>query len=813
MADVINLAIQLWLVLGQKFFLITRKQNSKLKEDYQNLRYSENSMSKIFIRLKNKQTNQAKFTKRPLDKISFELYSILTNDQHYLVFSACLNSAHSKKSKKKNICKNFFINALNFIRNKILFSWLENFFFTKIFSLKFDSLNHQLLKGYFLKYLKSYFTTLVLKTMVSRKRQLIFLKANSSFFPEIIKLTSYFNNKSLNLFLLKQIKRFFLFLKTIFVNKKMINYKTIRYIYFLGLTILTKLSNKKKSIFEKFRCFLFENIIVFSDYSFSAISKVFAFLIPVLPRNKAIFKKHFLSEFGKNNNFKHYIKLLLKMRKDDIFYKLVFFSNIKSEIFELNFRKKFENSTMNTFLSDNHSFPFWRFFFFLELFRYFKSKEIISFKFLPTVNAQEKNLKIKKLISRIKRYLFFNYKRKILQLWAIILPCNIHLSTGLYTFFDITNKLNFNADIQKLLCFMITLILIILVSNQDPFIFEGKFLIFNKIIFSKNCTNVFQPHKQECIKVCKNLCDYISTTKIYPFDLQYKTWFSRIYERSNSDFIEISSIKSAYNKNFSDKKIKIIRKFDEFFRDLFSIHKITGKIRIVNSKTLSSFKNEIQFFPLKLYRAIRAISRDYFIQNLREKQLEWNFEAIRVLIQGSAIYFSKNILYFVQVNYEEIVMFLSLNRCNVIFESELGFLLERLNILKQYNKKFEKKNILFIDSNNISSKEKILSLNINFFSDYHLYKDTIIESNYEKGYIKNFDFDSPFDHIYVTEALIAKILKIKRKMKINNFLFNVKKKLNNYFPVDPRGILLQIKSLNEKEFLNFSQKKKIYFYL
>ena len=99
-----------------------------------------------------------------------------------------------------------------------------------------------------------------------------------------------------------------------------------------------------------------------------------------------------------------------------------------------------------------------------------------------------------------------------------------------------------------------------------------------------------------------------------------------------------------------------------------------------------------RIFPLKLYRAIRAISRDYFIQNLREKQLEWNFEAIRVLIQGSAIYFSKNILYFVQVNYEEIVMFLSLNRCKKAITVSYG-ISKKIKENRKYFKQYAKKNI------------------------------------------------------------------------------------------------------------------------
>lgn len=69
-----------------------------------------------------------------------------------------------------------------------------------------------------------------------------------------------------------------------------------------------------------------------------------------------------------------------------------------------------------------------------------------------------------------------------------------------------------------------------------------------------------------------------------------------------------------------------------------------------------------------------------------------------------------------------------------------------------------------------------------------------------------------YDYVNSTEAIVMKTLKTKIKMKSNNFLYLIEKKLSSFFQVDPRGILIQIKTLNEREYINFYNKKNIYTY-
>ena len=58
-----------------------------------------------------------------------------------------------------------------------------------------------------------------------------------------------------------------------------------------------------------------------------------------------------------------------------------------------------------------------------------------------------------------------------------------------------------------------------------------------------------------------------------------------------------------------------------------------------------------------------------------------------------------------------------------------------------------------------------------------------------------------------------KMLKTKKKVIPEWFIFTIKKKLSLFFDVDPRGILIQIKNLNEREYLSFSKSYNLYFYL
>jgi len=56
------------------------------------------------------------------------------------------------------------------------------------------------------------------------------------------------------------------------------------------------------------------------------------------------------------------------------------------------------------------------------------------------------------------------------------------------------------------------------------------------------------------------------------------------------------------------------------------------------------------------------------------------------------------------------------------------------------------------------------------------------------------------------------MLKTKKRANPEWFIFTIKKKLSLFFDVDPRGILIQIKNLNEREFVSFSKNYNLYSY-
>ena len=189
---------------------------------------------------------------------------------------------------------------------------------------------------------------------------------------------------------------------------------------------------------------------------------------------------------------------------------------------------------------------------------------------------------------------------------------------------------------------------------------------------------------------------------------------------------------------------------------------------------------------------------------MREKQLIWNFESIRVLIEGSALYCSKNILYFFQVRFEEMVLFISLNRCNFIFETELGFFYKNLNIREEkFYSKAEKKLFLGFFKKNKVHKSILYHLNPFFFLNHHLFKTSGLLKNEESHRNNTSVSELANDHIYVTEAFIMKILKKKGKIKPKDFFFTIRNKLSFIFKVDPRGILIQAKNLNYSLFFLF----------
>ena len=593
MTDIINLAIQFWFILGQKFFYISKNLNHKRTEIAQNFIFLEKPLSRTYTSLKNKKSRQIRFFKGPQDKISFELYSILVNEQNFLLLIKLIKSLKSKQLEiaRKKISKSILVTCLYPTRNKILFNWLENFFLTKNFTLKFDFLNNQIIKGYYLKFLRTYLIQFLIWTIVSKKEGKVFSKSKKSFSNEFVKFTFYFNNKSLKNFLMEQADRFLSFLRTTFIYKDRFCKKGVKYTFYIGLKLFIMLCQEESSILIEFKHSFFQNVIIFSSYLILTISKIFNPLGLIFSKNKSPLKHRFLPEIRKNY-LQYLFVILLEIFKNHIFYKLVYFSNVKSDIFQKTHDKKLKNLKIIELLEDNLRISFWRLFSFLGLFEYFKLKEKLSFRFLTSISEKGIDLNSKKLKFRVEKFLIFTYKRKIFKLATDLIPLNVHSSIGIYSFYTIIYQLNFIMDVRQMICLLIASILMVISSQENPCIFEEKFLLLNRVLNKKNQINIFEEENGDCNRVCKDICNYFTNTKYHLFGLQYKTGLSKIYERSSMDLLEYSRIKSNTYRNSYGKGERKYTEFKEFFRDKYATCKINGKIKIVNSKNFSKFKKD-----------------------------------------------------------------------------------------------------------------------------------------------------------------------------------------------------------------------------
>ena len=109
--------------------------------------------------------------------------------------------------------------------------------------------------------------------------------------------------------------------------------------------------------------------------------------------------------------------------------------------------------------------------------------------------------------------------------------------------------------------------------------------------------------------------------------------------------------------------------------------------------------------------------------------------------------------------------------------------------------------------------EKFYLLNFFILLKHHIFKNCLFGTKTNSKYISFKILDLLEDHVYITEAILMKVLKKINKIKSNFFIFIIKRKLFSYFNVDPRGILIQIKNLNKREYINVFFKKNFYFYL
>jgi len=469
-------------------------------------------------------------------------------------------------------------------------------------------------------------------------------------------------------------------------------------------------------------------------------------------------------------------------------------------------------------LKKNFDFYIWKFFSFFKFLTYFKYKENVFFFSLFTINlelllvgAEDTTLNL-----NIQKYLVFTYKSISFQTEFKLLTTNVRFYTGLYSFSQIVKYINLCTDIYHVFYLTLTTVLIILISHKKITVFGENFFFLNKVLFTKNKNNIFEKKRKESNKICKNICINSTNFNCNLILKRYESKFYKIYEEIKVNLIYYSSIwarSSPVSSNLLLKPSLLITKIFEFFRDICSYFSLESGIKIVDFKIFDKIKKEIQFLPIKIFRIVRAFSRHYFTKNLREKQLIWNFEEIQILIQGSVIYCFRETLYFIQIKYSEALLIISFNRSNFIFHSEFIFLSENLDMKKMKIDKVVEKIFFF----NIVTKgfiliEKFYSLNTTAFLNFHLVKNYGVYDPTKANMTKKRAQNLSYDYVNSTEAIVMKTLKTKIKMKSNNFLYLIEKKLSSFFQVDPRGILIQIKTLNEREYINFYNKKNIYTY-
>jgi hypothetical protein len=347
--------------------------------------------------------------------------------------------------------------------------------------------------------------------------------------------------------------------------------------------------------------------------------------------------------------------------------------------------------------------------------------------------------------------------------------------------------------------------------------FGDHFFFLNKTLFLGNRNNQLKKKEEECITLCEKICISLPSFDILKVLFQCDTGFQKIYKKTNYTPIPYNKFKFKNSFSFQHAVSKhsfISKKNFEFLRDIVSYNNFKNKIKIIFSKIIKNSKNKTLFLPIKIYRNLRIISRFYFVQNSRDKQILWNFETIKILVQGSAVYRFKNLLYFFQINYKEAVLFLSFNRCNFIFDSEFNFLVEIYDEKQtKGGKTMENKFFFSILKKARFHLEKFYLLNFFILLKHHIYKNCSFGTKADSKYTSFKILDLFEDHVYITEAILMKVLKKINKIKSNFFIFIIRRKLFSNFNVDPRGILIQIKNLNRREYINVFFKKNFYFYL
>ena len=621
--------------------------------------------------------------------------------------------------------------------------------------------------------------------------------------------------------LFKGLKKFFKILKTSFTEgQREINQKNneamIKYYYLLETKLLLKIIGKKKiNLTEYEQILIYENFLLLNQQFLNSLA------LSNLPINYFKSIRIESDKRGLRNSTKLYVKnfilILIELYTKKIYYKFFFLSTIKNFDFFLIFTKMLSKFTILNILREKVPLCYWKIFSIINSFCYLKIRENISLFTLFTIKPKQSKYETRKIKKYLLIYLLSNQNFLVFSIGLKLLPINIYLQIGLFSFLKILTKIKLDNYIFQIFQFTVSTLLVNFCFRKNSNLFTESFLIFNKILSTKKQKDFLEEGKKEYISLCRNIYISLPNEKYNKILPKFPLRLYKIYEEINSNFMQRYKLKEknlVLQKIYKNNGIIQVKEiFHEFLRDIQSNNYFFSKVKVLYSKFMGKFKKGSRFLPLKIFRNLRIISRSYFIDHLREKQLIWNLEDIRLLVKSSIIFCSKISLFFIRVHYIEALFFLSFNRENFILESEITFLLEN-NIQKESKiREIEKKDYFYsIFQKNFFLKEKFYFLNTTFQPDCCVLKTIeTLESNKIDEDDKKIS-NLVGDHIYAIEATLMKFLKIKIKIKSNQIFLAVKKKLLPLFSADPRGILIQIKSLNDREYINFSKEKNIYTY-
>ena len=839
MTSIANIALQLWFSIIQKFFLIPKKalfpsKNFELKSNSSNTNFS-----RVFRKLKKRIKKQVKNSKTLNNKISFELYSNLMNEKHYLITTKFLRTLKRSRitALRKNLSKTFCNNSFNFIREKLLYQWVNKFFQRRDLCLKFFAAINQSLENYFSKFLNKYFIVILQWSIISKKPEILNFPYKKCFVDEVVKFSCRENNISLQG---EFFKTFFAFIKNFQINRKewqtRKNRKIItRFFIYIGIKLWVNFPAEKISNKSNFKEIFFQDMFTTSIF-FKGASKKLKFsslffgnkknLINLLKINKN-FKKfffmvsessslvEFLPKFSYNNLIPLIFDLLGKFEKE-IYYRFTFLSTIKNFDFKLIALKLFSKNKVYEFF-EKIILLYWKTICFFQYNRFFVNRDEMSFQSLES-QIQIKHLFLEnKLKIRVQKYLLNIYHSLAQGTVPNLLVNNVFYQIRLYSFWKMAYNFNFLDDIFKFFYFTIAIVVINLNFNIYLPLFSEILFLLDKMLFVKDTMQCFGEKLKKCIKLCKNICMNITCARKIFSHIKYKFGILKICEEINSvaeEPLKLVKINLRPSGLLYEMQNFLHKHNSEFIRDAYSHYFLKTNIKLYPVKILGKSNEEYQFLPIKILRVMRTFSRFYFIKNLREKQLIWNYETIKLLIHGSATYCFEKVSYFIQVGYDEMLFFLSFNRSNFIFESEYDYLFQnfKANQRKVYKAIRKKKFINILKKGSLSS-ERFYLLEPSFLLNYHLYKTNGVKKIIKKKInpIKNNNVSG--DYICVTEAIIMKILKMRQKVKSASLILIIKGKLCSLFKADPRGILIQAKHLNNREYLNFFPGKNFFTYL